>query len=56
LEERQESRLLPLDEVREQLRDYVREEKMEGAVEAKIDELRAAADIEVLIALPPATE
>jgi parvulin-like peptidyl-prolyl isomerase len=56
LEEHQASRLLPLDDVREQLRDYVREEKMEGAVEAKIDELRAAADIEVLIALPPATE
>ena len=51
LEERQEARLLPLDEVREQLRDYVREEKMEAAVEAKIDELRAAADVEVLIPL-----
>ena len=33
-------RLLPLDEVREQLRDYLREEKMETAVSAKIDELR----------------
>ena len=51
LEERQEPRLLPLDEVREQLRDYVREEKMEAAVDAKIDELRAAADIQVLIPL-----
>jgi parvulin-like peptidyl-prolyl isomerase len=51
LEERQESRLLPLDEVREQLREYIREEKMEAAVEAKIDELRAAAEIEVLIPL-----
>jgi hypothetical protein len=29
---------------------------MEAAVEAKIDELRAAADVEVLIALPPATD
>ena len=51
LVERQEPRLLPLDEVREQLRDYLREEKMETAVSAKIDELRAAADIEVLIPL-----
>ena len=53
LEQRLEPRLVPLDEVREQLRDHVREEKMEAAVRAKIDELRAAADIEVLIALEP---
>jgi parvulin-like peptidyl-prolyl isomerase len=51
LEERQEARLLPLDEVREQLRDHVREEKMEAAVGAKVDELRAAADVQVLIPL-----
>jgi len=51
LEERSESRLLPLDEIREQLREHVREEKMETAVQNKIDELRAAADIEVLIPL-----
>jgi parvulin-like peptidyl-prolyl isomerase len=51
LEERQEARLLPLDEVREQLREHIREEKMEAAVDAKIDKLRAAADIEVLIPL-----
>jgi peptidyl-prolyl cis-trans isomerase C len=51
LEERQEPRLLPLDEVREQLRDYLREQKMEAAVQAKLDELRAAADVEVLIPL-----
>ena len=43
----------PLDEVREELRDHVREEKMEAAVRTKIDELRAAADIEVLIAIEP---
>jgi hypothetical protein len=42
---------LPLKEVREQLRDYVREEKMEAAVEAKVAELRAAADIQILIPL-----
>lgn len=53
LEEHHESRLLPLDEVREALRDHVREEKMRIAVEEKISELRAAADIEVLIALEP---
>ena len=51
LEDRKEARLLPLDEVREQLRDYIREQKMEAAVEAKIDELRAAADVQVLIPL-----
>jgi peptidyl-prolyl cis-trans isomerase C len=51
LEERMEPRLLPLEEIREQLRDYVREEKMEAAVGAKIAELRAAADVEILIPL-----
>ena len=35
----------------EQLRELVREEKMEAAVQEKIGELRAAADIEVLIPL-----
>jgi peptidyl-prolyl cis-trans isomerase C len=53
LEERLPSRLLPLDEVREKLRDHVREEKMETAVREKIDELRAAADIAILIPLEP---
>lgn len=51
LEERIEPRLLPLDEIREMLREHVREEKMEAAVQARIDELRAAADIEILIPL-----
>ena len=51
LEERQASRLLPLEEIRDELREYVREEKMEAAVQAKIDQLRAAADIEILIPL-----
>ena len=51
LEERSESRLLPLDEIREQLAEHVREENIEAAVQKKIDELRAAADIEVLIPL-----
>ena len=31
--------------------DYVREEKMEAAVRAKIDALRAEADVKVLIPL-----
>ena len=56
LEEREEARLLPLDEVREQLRDYVREEKMEAAVDAKVAELRAAADIQILIPLAARNE
>jgi parvulin-like peptidyl-prolyl isomerase len=51
LEERQAPRLLPLDEVREQLRDYVRGEKMEAAVRERIDALRADAEVEVLIPL-----
>ena len=51
LEERQAPRLLPLEEIRDELREYVREEKMEAAVQAKIDQLRAAADIEILIPL-----
>jgi parvulin-like peptidyl-prolyl isomerase len=51
LEEREEARLLPLEEVRDQLRDYVREQKMEAAVRAKIEELKAAAEVEVLIPL-----
>ena len=51
LEERSESRLMPLDEIREQLREHVREEKMEAAVQKKIQELKAAADIEILIPL-----
>lgn len=49
VEEHKEAELLPLDEVREFLRDHVREEKTESAVRAEIDELRAAADVEVLI-------
>jgi len=51
LEERQAPRLLPLDEVRDQLRDYVRDEKMEAAVQDKLDALRAEADVKVLIPL-----
>lgn len=49
VEERKEAELLPLDEVREFLRDYIRQENMESAVQAEIDRLRAAADVEILI-------
>ncbi|MDH3611696.1 MAG: peptidylprolyl isomerase [Gammaproteobacteria bacterium] len=51
LEERRESRLLPFDEVREQLLEHVRTEQMEAAVQQEIERLRAAADINVLIPL-----
>jgi peptidyl-prolyl cis-trans isomerase C len=51
LEERTVPHLLPLEDIREQLRDYVREEKMMAAVESRIEELRASADVEVLIPL-----
>jgi peptidyl-prolyl cis-trans isomerase C len=49
IEERKEAELLPLDEVREFLRDHIRQEKIESAVQAEIDELRAAADVDILI-------
>jgi len=51
LEERSESRLMPLDDIREQLREHVRGEKMEAAVQERINELKAEADVEVLIPL-----
>jgi len=51
LEARQAPRLLPLDEIRDRLRDYVREEKMETSVRERIDALRADAEVEVLIPL-----
>ena len=51
LEERHEPRLLPLDEVREQLRDHIREEKAEEAVQSEMARLHASADIDILIPL-----
>jgi peptidyl-prolyl cis-trans isomerase C len=51
LEERREPYLLPLDEIREKLRAYVREEKAEEAVRREIERLRTAADVEILIPL-----
>jgi parvulin-like peptidyl-prolyl isomerase len=49
LEERQAPRPVPYDEIRDYLKDHLREQKMEAAVRKKIDELLAAADVEVLI-------
>lgn len=51
LEERQAPKLVPYDEIRDYLREHLSEQKMEAAVRKKIDELRAAADVEVLIPL-----
>ncbi len=51
LEERREQRLLPLAEVREQLREHVHAEKAERAVRREIERLREAAEIEILIPL-----
>ena len=51
LEERKEPSLLPLDEIREVLRDHVREEKMETAVDREKTRLRESADIKILIPL-----
>ena len=51
LEERREARLLPLDEVREPLREHIREEQMATAVQQETARLRQAADIQVLIPL-----
>jgi parvulin-like peptidyl-prolyl isomerase len=51
LEERREARLLPLEEIREQLREHVAAERAERAVRDEIDRLREAAEIEILIPL-----
>jgi parvulin-like peptidyl-prolyl isomerase len=51
MEERQPAALLPLDEVREGLRDYLRGEKTDEAVRGEVARLRQAANIEVLIPL-----
>ena len=51
LEERREAFLVPLDEIREKLRDHVREERMEAAVEKEIEWLREQGEVEILFAL-----
>ncbi|MDJ0739714.1 MAG: peptidylprolyl isomerase [Gammaproteobacteria bacterium] len=53
VEERREPRLLPLDEIREALREHISEERAEQAVEAEKARLREAADIQILIPLGP---
>lgn len=51
LEERKEARLLPLDEIREPLREHIREERMEAAVEQETARLREQGEVEILIPL-----
>lgn len=51
MEERKEAHLLPLEEVREQLREHIREEKMEAAVTQETERLRERAELEILIPL-----
>ena len=51
LEERREARLLPLDEIRDQLLAHVREERMAAAEREEIARLRAEAEVEILIPL-----
>jgi peptidyl-prolyl cis-trans isomerase C len=50
-EEHRAAQVLPLDEVREMLRQHIRSEQAEQAVEVEKARLRAAADIQVLIPL-----
>ena len=49
LEERRPALLLPLDEVRESLRDHVRRERMDAAVKKEVERLRGAAEIVILV-------
>jgi parvulin-like peptidyl-prolyl isomerase len=51
LEERREARLLALQQVREQLRDYMRQERMAAAVRQEIERLKEEAEIRELIPL-----
>jgi len=51
LEERQGARLLPLDEVREQLREHIRGEKMEAAIKQETERLRQEGEVAILIPL-----
>jgi len=53
LEERRYEELLALDDIRDKLREHVRNELAGAAVNAEIERLRAAADIEILIPLGP---
>jgi len=53
LEERRNEELLALDDIRDQLREHVRNELAEAAVRDEIEKLTAAADIKILIPLGP---
>jgi len=53
LEERQEEELLALDDIRDQLRDHIRNERAEAAAREEIERLRSEADIAILIAMGP---
>lgn len=48
LVDRREAELLPLDEVREKLRDYVSREKMKQAADDEVARLRGEAEIQIL--------
>lgn len=50
-EERRKAELLPLDEIREDLRDFLRDERSDEAVRQETTGLRQAAAIEILIPL-----
>jgi parvulin-like peptidyl-prolyl isomerase len=50
-EEHLQPHLLPLDEIREQLSEYLISVRREQAVDSEIERLRAAADIQILIPL-----
>lgn len=51
LEEHRDAYLLPLDQVRDQLRDHVQNERAEQAVQTEVTRLRDAAEIKILIPL-----
>jgi peptidyl-prolyl cis-trans isomerase C len=51
LEERKAARLMPLEEIRDQLREHIQLENMEKAVSQEKARLREAAEIEILIPL-----
>jgi len=51
LEERKEAQLLPLDEVRDQLREHISEEKVAVAEEQEIARLKQEGKVEILILL-----
>ena len=53
LEERRKEELLALDDIRDQLREHIRNEQAEAAVRAEIDRLKADAEIQILIPLGP---